>query len=406
MGTHRQRDWECRFREQSSAIIEKTRDSESFFRKVGKEKDLASVTISRVQKIYENGFHAVHDLNLAIKDGEFLVLVGPSGCGKSTSMRMVAGLEDITEGEIKIGQRVVNNIPPKDRNVAMVFQDYALYPHMTVRQNMSLSLKLRKVPKDEINKRVENAARVLDIAHVLDNRPKELSGGQRQRVAVGRAIVRTPDVFMFDEPLSNLDPKLRTTMRVELKKLHLQLQTTMIYVTHDQLEAMTLADRIVVMNQGRVQQVGTPLEVYSRPTNQFVAGFIGTPPMNFFPCSVEEREGILYLHSEAFDFALPENHPLRNKLKEKTPSQQFTLGVRPEHIQLARGQAGPNQIQATVEVMEPMAPEVFVHLASESGQFVLRDDSLLAPVVRPGEKVRVNVDLENIHLFDREGTAL
>ncbi|RME93295.1 MAG: sn-glycerol-3-phosphate ABC transporter ATP-binding protein UgpC [Candidatus Hydrogenedentota bacterium] len=369
---------------------------------------MASVILSHVEKIYDNGFHAVHDFTLEVQDGEFMVFVGPSGCGKSTTMRMIAGLESISSGTIQIGDRIVNRIPPKDRNVAMVFQDYALYPHMTVRENMSLSLKLRKVPKQEIEKRVLHAAKVLDIDHVLDRKPKELSGGQRQRVAVGRAIVRTPDVFMFDEPLSNLDPKLRTTMRVELKKLHLTLKTTMIYVTHDQLEAMTLADRIVVMNQGRIQQVGTPLEVYSKPANKFVAGFIGTPPMNFFSCEVIRENGTVHLKSDGFDFHVNRDHPLYQKLQERgiSASSGWTLGIRPEHMELARGKAGENQIQAIVEVMEPMAPEVFVHLTSESGEFVLRDDGLLKPVIRPGQKVKVNVDMDNIHLFDEEGIAL
>src|SRR3989441_8283895 len=252
---------------------------------------MAQVLLDKVSKIYPGGVKAVDAIDLAIKDQEFIVLVGPSGCGKSTTLRMVAGLEEISDGSIRIGARVVNDVPPKDRDIAMVFQNYALYPHMTVYKNMAFGLKLRGMPKADIDKRVQEAAKILEITHLLERKPKALSGGQRQRVAVGRAIVREPAAFLFDEPLSNLDAKLRVTTRAELKKLHLRLKTTTIYVTHDQEEAMTLGDRIVVMKDGRIQQMDTPLNVYNRPTNRFVAGFIGMPPMNFFYGAIKFVDG-------------------------------------------------------------------------------------------------------------------
>src|ERR1700741_1522463 len=266
---------------------------------------MADVSIRALNKKYDNGFHAVKDVNLEIRDKEFLVLVGPSGCGKTTTLRMGAGLEEITAGEIRIGDEVVNDLPPMDRNIAMVFQNYALYPHKTVYDNMAFGLQMRGYPKDEVKKRVQEVAAILGIEALLERKPRQLSGGQRQRVAVGRAIVRHPQVFLFDEPLSNLDAKLRAQMRVELKRLHEQWETTAVYVTHDQVEAMTLGDRVVVMKDGWVQQVGEPLEIYSKPANKFVAGFIGSPAMNFLPVTVSETGGSIFLETNGLRTKVP-----------------------------------------------------------------------------------------------------
>src|SRR5262245_37140059 len=268
---------------------------------------MAQVQLEQVSKVYPGGVAAVREVTLDIADGEFVALVGPSGCGKTTTLRMIAGLEDVSAGSIRIGGRVVNKVHPKDRDIAMVFQNYALYPHMTVYENMAFGLKLRKMPKDEIDRRVREAAEILNLGHLLERRPKALSGGQRQRVAVGRAIVRKPHVFLFDEPLSNLDAKLRVQMRVELKRLHDRLQTTMVYVTHDQVEAMTMGDRICVMKDGDVQQVAPPLELYHNPVNKFVAGFIGNPPMNFADVKVESKGGDIVLKHDAFTLKPPKN---------------------------------------------------------------------------------------------------
>ncbi|MBM3368051.1 MAG: sn-glycerol-3-phosphate ABC transporter ATP-binding protein UgpC, partial [Betaproteobacteria bacterium] len=272
---------------------------------------MANVTIRSLNKNYENGFHAVKDVNLEIRDKEFVVLVGPSGCGKTTTLRMVAGLEEITSGQILIGENVVNDLPPMDRNIAMVFQNYALYPHKSVYQNMAFGLQMRKYPKEEIDERVREAAEILGIQPLLERKPRQLSGGQRQRVAVGRAIVRHPEVFLFDEPLSNLDAQLRVQMRVELKRLHERLETTAIYVTHDQVEAMTLGDRVVVMKDGWVQQVGEPLELYGKPANRFVAGFIGSPSMNFVDVTISEAGGALWAEAQALRLSVPAQHQER-----------------------------------------------------------------------------------------------
>src|SRR5712672_3400228 len=287
---------------------------------------MANVTIRALNKKYENGFHAVKDVNLEIRDKEFLVLVGPSGCGKTTTLRMVAGLEEITSGEIRIGEQVVNDLPPMDRNIAMVFQNYALYPHKTVFDNMAFGLQMRKYPKEEVLKRVKDAADILGIESLLERKPRQLSGGQRQRVAVGRAIVRHPEVFLFDEPLSNLDAQLRVQMRVELKSLHQRLETTAIYVTHDQVEAMTLGDRVVVMKDGWVQQVGEPLELYGKPANKFVAGFIGSPAMNFVEVAISDAGGALWADAEGLRLKVPPQLGVRVRVHT---GKRITLGVRP-----------------------------------------------------------------------------
>ncbi|MDD4870477.1 MAG: sn-glycerol-3-phosphate ABC transporter ATP-binding protein UgpC [Kiritimatiellae bacterium] len=333
---------------------------------------MAKVGIKNIDKVYAGGIKAVSDFSLEIADGEFVVLVGPSGCGKSTTLRMIAGLEEISAGMISIGDRVVNDVPPKDRDIAMVFQNYALYPHMTVYENMAFGLKLRKFPKEEIDQRIRDAARTLGLDGLLDRRPKALSGGQRQRVAVGRAIVRKPAVFLFDEPLSNLDAKLRVQMRVEISRLHRQLGATMIYVTHDQVEAMTMGQRIVVMKDGVIQQVADPIGLYHSPANRFVAGFIGTPPMNFFAGCIKYRQGVLEFDgNNGIVLPVPD--------KAKTILQVFNdkpvvLGLRPEDIgSLAAEQAiSVPRIKASVEVVEPMGFETYVHMRTGSVSFVCR----------------------------------
>ena len=318
---------------------------------------MADVTLSKLHKRFDRT-EAVSGIDLEIKDKEFVVLVGPSGCGKSTTLRMIAGLEEITEGEILIGGEVVNDVPPKDRDIAMVFQNYALYPHMTVFQNMSFGLRLRKYAKDEIRKRVEDAAKVLSITELLSRRPKQLSGGQRQRVAMGRAIVRNPRVFLFDEPLSNLDAKLRGQMRIEIKRVHQHLQTTTVYVTHDQVEAMTLADRVVVMNGGLIDQVGTPGELYHSPRTKFVAGFIGSPSMNFLDCELGESGGDLVV-KVAGDLKLPVPQGRVERYKPHV-GKSLTLGIRPEHINEERVDRDGISISVNVDFVEPLGMETMV----------------------------------------------
>ena len=362
---------------------------------------MASVSLRNVRKVYPGGAVGVGGVDLEIRDGEFVVLVGPSGCGKSTTLRMVAGLEEITSGEISIGGRVVNDVLPKDRDIAMVFQNYALYPHMTVRENLAFGLKLRKVPKDEIERRIADAAAVLGIEPYLDRRPKALSGGQRQRVAVGRAIVRNPAVFLFDEPLSNLDAKMRTQMRVEIKRLHAKLGATMIYVTHDQIEAMTMGDRIVVMEGGLVRQAGAPLEVYEHPANRFVAGFIGTPPMNFFEGRVERGAG----GAPAFRFGAA-SLPLPDAWRDKAASLAdgpATLGVRPEAVAPAADGAAGATLEAEVDVVEPMGAETYVYAAAEGASFIARVPSTTP--VRAGSRARFLLDLSRASLFGPDGNA-
>lgn len=358
---------------------------------------MAEVLIENVSKIYPGNVKAVDAINLAIKDREFCVLVGPSGCGKSTTLRMIAGLEEISSGTIRIGSRVVNDVPPKDRDIAMVFQNYALYPHMTVYDNLAFGLKLRKFKKADIDARVQNAAEILGIRSYLDRRPKALSGGQRQRVAVGRAIVRQPSAFLFDEPLSNLDAKMRVQMRTEISKLHTKLQTTMIYVTHDQVEAMTMADRIVIMKDGIIQQVDEPLNVYNSPANLFVAGFIGTPPMNIFHGSLQRRDDQLVFRSDVLDIPLPK------AWEEKCAAsvdQSVAFGIRPEDLgsEAAEKMADAPRIKATIEVVEPMGSETYLYLSAGEHSFISRISSQHRVTV--GETLELPMVMERAHLFD------
>ncbi len=359
---------------------------------------MSEVRLRKIVKRYDE-VEAVRGIDLDIADHEFVVLVGPSGCGKSTTLRMIAGLEDITGGEILIGGDVVNDVPPKDRDIAMVFQNYALYPHMTVEQNMSFGLRLKRYPKAEIRKRVDEAARILDIKELLNRKPKQLSGGQRQRVAMGRAIVRNPKVFLFDEPLSNLDAKLRVQMRTEIKKVHLQVRTTTVYVTHDQIEAMTLADRVVVMNHGIIEQVGTPHQLYHNPRTRFVAGFIGSPAMNFIPCRVEEANGSLNVRlTDELAFPVPaaraaqyQNHKQNGKL---------LLGLRPEHITEAGQHLEPGEVpfEAKLEVTEPMGMETLVYFPVNGTQVCGRVNPNAG--ARDGAPLRLAANLNNMHLID------
>lgn len=361
---------------------------------------MAEVILNNVTKIYPTGVKAVSDVSFKVNDKEFVVLVGPSGCGKTTTLRMIAGLEDITSGEIYIGDKLVNDVPPKDRDIAMVFQNYALYPHMTVYENIAFGLKLRKYPANVIKERVEEAAAILGIEKLLYNKPKELSGGQKQRVAVGRAIVRHPKVFLFDEPLSNLDAKLRVQMRAELSKLHTRLQATMIYVTHDQVEAMTMGEKIVVMKDGVVQQIASPLELYSKPQNKFVAGFIGSPPMNFVETDVVKEKTGIWLDEGAFRVKLPAN--LEDVVKDYI-GKKLILGIRPENIydRLLYKEAAPeNTVKLTVEIIEPLGSEIYVYLTSGKNQFTARMDTRTK--VHINEDISVVFDMTKIHLFDPE----
>jgi multiple sugar transport system ATP-binding protein len=350
---------------------------------------MASVEIRKVDK-YFGSVHILHGVEIDIPDGEFVVLVGPSGCGKSTLLRMVAGLEEITKGEIAIGGRVVNQVPPKDRDIAMVFQNYALYPHMTVGQNMAFSLKLAKAPQQVIDERVGRAAAILGLEQLLDRYPRQLSGGQRQRVAMGRAIVRDPQVFLFDEPLSNLDAKLRVQMRTEIKELHQRLKTTSVYVTHDQIEAMTMADRIVVMQHGVVEQLGAPLELYDRPANLFVAGFIGSPAMNFIDATVQRGNGWpVAVAGDGQVLPLPAGVPVRE-------GAEIVYGVRPEHLVLREDTSA---LPAEVIVVEPTGAETLVvtKLAGIECKAVFRERHRLLP----GERISLEPQLDQVHLFDR-----
>lgn len=357
---------------------------------------MASVTLTNLYKFYPGMEKpAVDDVNLEIKDKEFLVLVGPSGCGKSTTLRMVAGLEDISKGTISIGDRVVNDLPPKARDIAMVFQNYALYPHMTVYNNMAFGLKMQRFKKDEIHKRVMEAANMLGIVEYLDRKPKALSGGQRQRVAVGRAIVRKPKVFLFDEPLSNLDAKLRVQMRNEISKLHARLQTTMIYVTHDQVEAMTMGDRIVVMKDGLIQQVDDPITLYDNPRNKFVAGFIGSPPMNFLDGSIEEEGGTMVFNEGNIKLPIPAEKAQKIKAANVDRSK-VTVGIRPEDFydpQFIRTeqQEDLHAITARVEIIEPMGAETYLYLTTGKSPFVSRVDSHVAAEIDESKKLLVNM---------------
>ncbi|MFH1724535.1 MAG: sn-glycerol-3-phosphate ABC transporter ATP-binding protein UgpC [Elusimicrobiota bacterium] len=358
---------------------------------------MASVTLSNINKTFDKTA-VLHDVSLDIASREFLVLVGPSGCGKSTLLRMVAGLEETTEGRILIDGGIVNHLPPRSREIAMVFQDYALYPHMTVEENMSFGLRLRRLPKGEIAERVREAAEILQIQALLERTPKQLSGGQRQRVAIGRALVRKPKVFLFDEPLSNLDAKLREEMRVEIAKLHQRLNATIIYVTHDQIEAMTLATRIAVINAGYIQQVGTPEEVFNRPENVFVAGFIGSPTMNFFDGDLHENGRGLRFKNEAMDVPVPPG--LAGKGRASRGG--VVLGVRPESVQPAEAGAGKEGgIAAEVEVVELLGQRKHAHLRAGGKRLLASVDASFG--AKPGDKVSVGFDPRGIHLFDKEG---
>ena len=348
-----------------------------------------------VTKVFPPDVVAVNDVNIEIPDKEFLVLVGPSGCGKSTTLRLVAGLEEITSGEIYIDDRKVNDVPPKDRDIAMVFQNYALYPHMTVYKNMAFGLKLRRFPKTEIDKRVRDAADILGIQNLLHRKPKALSGGQRQRVAVGRAIVRHPKVFLFDEPLSNLDAKLRVQMRTEISKLHNRLQTTMIYVTHDQVEAMTMGSRIVVLRDGIVEQADSPMNLYEKPLTKFVAGFIGSPPMNFFTGYITPGNGDLYFHGGTFKIRIGDAH------KEKVgryQGKEVIFGIRPEHISQQKTEPADEMVSSTVELVEPMGAEYFMYLKVGENACVARASGFWN--VSIDEQIDVYFNMKQAHYFD------
>ncbi len=356
---------------------------------------MATVTLKDICKVYDGNVKAVKNANIDIKDKEFVVLVGPSGCGKSTTLRMVAGLEDISSGELRIDDRLVNDVPPKDRDIAMVFQNYALYPHMSVYDNMAFGLKIRKFAKDEIDRRVKEAAKILDIEELLQRKPKALSGGQRQRVAVGRAIVRKPKVFLFDEPLSNLDAKLRVTMRAEISSLHQRLEATMIYVTHDQVEAMTMADKIVVMKDGIIQQIGSPLELYNKPTNKFVAGFIGSPPMNFINMKVRREGGDTFV--DADEFSLKLNPALTQKLGNR---DAVVLGIRPESLAYTDEVQENQTIVGRVSVVEPLGAETHVYAQTGTQKLVARVEPSAA--VKVGGRINLLVDFDRVTLFDCE----
>ncbi len=376
---------------------------------------MASLSLKNVTKRYADGVEAVKKFNLDIEDKEFIVLVGPSGCGKSTTLRMIAGLEEISEGEVKIGSKVVNDVAPKDRDIAMVFQSYALYPHMSVFDNMAFSLKLRKVPdpnnpkrmtkipKDEIKRRVEEAAKILDIEHLLERKPKALSGGQRQRVALGRAIVREPQVFLMDEPLSNLDAKLRVQMRTEISKLHQRLNTTFIYVTHDQTEAMTMGTRIVVMKDGVVQQVDSPQVLYETPNNLFVAGFMGSPQMNFIDSKLEKKEDGYYVTFASYSIKIPEGKAGAAQNLDDYVGKDVVLGIRPENIhdeEAFLNMSPDSAISVKVEVTEAMGAETFLYLDFEGKKFTARVNP--RTLAKPNDVIKVALDLNKIHLFDKE----
>lgn len=358
---------------------------------------MAGVTYEHVTKKFGETV-AVNDLNFHVEDKEFLVLVGPSGCGKTTALRLLAGLEEITSGTIRIGERVVNDIAPKDRDIAMVFQSYALYPHLSVYENMAFGLKLRKISKDEIRRRVEEAAEILGIQDLLNRKPRQLSGGQRQRVAVGRAIVREPKVFLFDEPLSNLDAKLRVAMRAEISKLHQRLQTTFIYVTHDQVEAMTMATRIAVINKGLLLQIDTPQNLYEQPGNLFVAGFIGSPAMNFFPARLTKSDGKLIVDTGDFAIPIPAN---RAASYQSHVGTNIIFGIRPENIHdpnFAPPNIHAEKVPAKVDVTELMGNEIFLYLLSGKNTFVGRVDPRSR--LRVGDRAEVVFDMDKFHIFD------
>ena len=362
---------------------------------------MAGLTLKGIYKKYPGGFVAVTDVKIEIKDKEFIVLVGPSGCGKSTTLRMIAGLEEISEGELYIGDRLVNDIAPKDRDIAMVFQNYALYPHMTVYENMAFGLKLRKVPKEEIDRKVKEAARILDLTHLLDRKPKAMSGGQRQRVALGRCIVRDPQVFLLDEPLSNLDAKLRAQMRTEIAKIHKRLGTTFIYVTHDQTEAMTMGDRIVCMKDGFIQQVDTPQNLYDNPTNKFVAGFLGSPQMNFIDAVLEKNGNKYVVKFDSFEVEVPD-HKVTAELSGYV-GKEIILGIRPENISddpADIATAATGVIQCDVEITEMMGSEIYLYLLCNDKSLTARVDP--TSKAKSGDTVKVVINPNKIHIFDKD----
>jgi multiple sugar transport system ATP-binding protein len=362
---------------------------------------MADVALRNVSKRFDN-VEAVRGISLDIPNNEFVVLVGPSGCGKSTTLRMVAGLEEVSGGDIYIGGELVNDLPPKDRDIAMVFQNYALYPHMTAFENMSFGLKLRKFSKDEIKKRVDNAARILDIVELLDRKPKALSGGQRQRVAMGRAIVRDPKVFLFDEPLSNLDAKLRVQMRTEIKRVHQMVKTTTVYVTHDQVEAMTLADRVVVMNGGVIEQIASPQELYHNPKTRFVAGFIGSPAMNFMRCRLEGTgAGLRARLSDTVSLPVPAS---RSERYGALAGKEFLLGLRPEHITEPRRNDPTREFAATLDVVEPMGMETMVFFRIDGQEVCGRVEP--GSAAGPGETMRLSANMDHMHLIEPQSGAV
>ncbi|MDE5782563.1 MAG: sn-glycerol-3-phosphate ABC transporter ATP-binding protein UgpC [Lachnospiraceae bacterium] len=363
---------------------------------------MASLSLKNISKVYPNGFVAVKDFNLEVQDKEFIIFVGPSGCGKSTTLRMIAGLEEISSGELYIGDRLVNDVEPKDRDIAMVFQNYALYPHMTVFDNMAFGLKLRKTPKDQIDKLVHEAARILDIEHLLDRKPKALSGGQRQRVAMGRAIVRNPKVFLMDEPLSNLDAKLRVQMRIEISKLHQRLETTIIYVTHDQTEAMTLGTRIVVMKDGIVQQVDTPKALYDSPQNLFVAGFMGSPQMNFIDAQVSQSGSDVLLVFGSSSIKVPEVKA-KALIDGNYINKTVVVGIRPEDFhdqEIVINSMQDSVIEATIRLYEMLGAEVFLYFDIDQFSCTARVNP--RTTARPGDTIKMAIDTSKLHLFDKD----
>lgn len=362
---------------------------------------MASLHLKNVHKKYPGEVQAVSDFNLDIADKEFLILVGPSGCGKTTTLRMIAGLEEITEGEVFIENQLVNKVEPKDRDIAMVFQNYALYPHMSVFKNMAFGLQLRKIPRDEIKQRVHETAKILEIEHLLDRKPKELSGGQKQRVALGRAIVRRPKVFLMDEPLSNLDARLRVQMRTEISKLHQKLKTTIIYVTHDQIEAMTMGTRIVVMKDGCIQQVDTPKKIYDNPHNMFVAGFIGSPQMNFIKVEVEKQDNEVCLVFDNNRIKLPKEKV--NRLKNADLAEKAVMGIRPEDIHVVDKDIQSTKFglsRAEIEIVEILGAEAYVHMLVSDINLVAKINSKAN--LNPSDIIKIDFDIDKIHLFDQE----
>lgn len=363
---------------------------------------MANLSLKHIYKVYPGNVLAVRDFNLDIKDKEFIVFVGPSGCGKSTTLRMIAGLEEISDGELYIEDKKVNDIPPKDRDIAMVFQNYALYPHMTVYENIAFGLKLRKMPKAQIDAKVHEAAKILNIEELLDRKPKALSGGQRQRVALGRAIVREPKVFLMDEPLSNLDAKLRVQMRTEIAKLHKRLQTTFIYVTHDQTEAMTMGSRIVVMKDGVIQQADAPQEIYAHPANVFVAGFIGSPQMNFIDAKLEEKDGTLFVNFDKCSIKLPEG--TAKTLKDKGyAGKEVIFGIRPEDIEVSKSFIAEHKdstIRTTLEVKELMGAESYLYLSTGKYSLTTRIEGSSDENI--GSLIDVAINMDKIHIFDKD----